>query len=98
MGGMIHFRTLEDLRLQGLRSHEHLIEFGGLEPKEDAVPARLRFGLAQMGMFVCVPVMKLKDEAVPVDESLVLGTAVTAPASEERLVPAAADLARCEQR
>ncbi len=51
-------------------------------------------------MFVCIPVVELKDELFPINEALILGASVTTLAAKEPLVPAATrfDVPNSDQR
>jgi len=92
MSVVIHLRAFEYLYLQSPRSPDRFIELGRLKPKEDAVTIGFRFGVPEMGMFVCVPAMKLQDQSVLINKLLVLRSSMAALTSKERLVPATTGL------
>jgi hypothetical protein len=63
-----------------------------VEPKHDSVAIRPLFGIAQVRMFVSVPLMHLKYQLVAGEQLLVLGAAMPALQAEHVLIPSACGL------
>ena len=88
----VHVRLLQNVSVQSARPRHRLVKPAHLKPEEHAEPGRRAVRIAEIGMTMRIPSMKLQNDFPISNDLFVFGASVAALAIEQLLLPPAASL------